>query len=74
MKHARQVIRRVQVTEKGTALTERANKYVFEVDRLANKLEKKRFAVSFLLLPLDTSDRAFRLQASKSVGQKMPNR
>jgi large subunit ribosomal protein L23 len=35
------VIRRALVTEKGTALKEQ-NKYVFEVDRRANKVQIKR--------------------------------
>ncbi len=35
------IIRRALVTEKGTALREQ-NKYVFEVDRQANKIEIKR--------------------------------
>lgn len=35
------IIRRALVTEKGTALKEQ-NKYVFEVDRRANKVEIKR--------------------------------
>jgi large subunit ribosomal protein L23 len=36
-----QVIRRPVITEKGTALKE-LNKYCFEVDRRANKVEVKR--------------------------------
>jgi len=35
------IIRRALVTEKGTTLREQ-NKYVFEVDRRANKIEIKR--------------------------------
>ncbi|MBI3002728.1 MAG: 50S ribosomal protein L23 [candidate division NC10 bacterium] len=35
------IIRRALVTEKGTALKEQ-NKYVFEVDRRANKVQIKR--------------------------------
>lgn len=35
------IIRRALVTEKGTALREQ-NKYVFEVDRQANKIEIKQ--------------------------------
>ena len=41
MKEPHQVIRRPVVTEKGTALKEQ-NKYCFEVDRRANKVEVKR--------------------------------
>lgn len=41
MRDPQQVIRRPVVTEKGTALKEQ-NKYCFEVDRRANKIEVKR--------------------------------
>ena len=41
MTSAHQIIRRPVVTEKGTALTEQ-NKYLFEVDRRANKVEIKQ--------------------------------
>ena len=36
------VVRKLLVTEKGTRLKEAGNQYVFEVDRLANKLEIRR--------------------------------
>ena len=42
MKHPDTVIRQVQLTEKGTAQTETANKYFFEVDRAANKNDIKQ--------------------------------
>ncbi|MGQ9660982.1 MAG: 50S ribosomal protein L23 [Kiritimatiellia bacterium] len=42
MKDPAQIIREVQVTEKGTALTERARKYFFRVDPSANKKEIQR--------------------------------
>ncbi|KRT71008.1 MAG: 50S ribosomal protein L23 [candidate division NC10 bacterium CSP1-5] len=41
MREPHEVIRRPSVTEKGTALKEQ-NKYCFEVDRRANKIEVKR--------------------------------
>ena len=41
MRFAHQIIRRPVVTEKGTALKEQ-NKYLFEVDRRANKVEIKQ--------------------------------
>jgi len=41
MREPHEVIRRPAVTEKGTALKEQ-NKYCFEVDRRANKIEVKR--------------------------------
>ena len=42
MKHSGTIIRRVQVTEKGTIFQDKQNKYFFEVDPHANKLEIKR--------------------------------
>lgn len=36
------VVKKLLVTEKGTRLKEAGNQYVFEVDRLANKLEIRR--------------------------------
>ncbi len=42
MKSATQVIRRPRVTEKGTRLTEKENKYIFEVDPRATKREIRR--------------------------------
>jgi len=42
MKNPREIIKYAQLTEKSTRLSERENKYYFEVDRNANKLEIKR--------------------------------
>lgn len=39
--NAQTIIRRPLVSEKGTALNEKFNVYLFEVDRTANKLEIK---------------------------------
>ena len=36
------IVKKLLVTEKGTRLKEAGNQYVFEVDRLANKLEIRR--------------------------------
>jgi len=41
MKEPFDIIRTVRLTEKSTVLTEKANKYVFEVNPAANKLEIK---------------------------------
>ena len=41
MKHERSVIKRLQVTEKGTAHATKLNQYFFEVDPDANKPEIK---------------------------------
>lgn len=41
-KHADSIIKEVQLTEKGTILTETGNKYFFSVDRCANKPEIKQ--------------------------------
>jgi large subunit ribosomal protein L23 len=39
MKHAGSVIKKIQVSEKAAWLSEKQNKYLFEVDRTANKNE-----------------------------------
>lgn len=41
MKEPFDIIRTVRLTEKSTLLTDKANKYVFEVNPAANKLEIK---------------------------------
>jgi large subunit ribosomal protein L23 len=42
MKAPYQIVRRPLITEKGTALKDRENQYLFEVARDANKIEIKR--------------------------------
>jgi large subunit ribosomal protein L23 len=42
MKSSRRVIRRPIITERATQLQEAESKYVFEVDRGANKIDVKR--------------------------------
>ncbi|MBI3780882.1 MAG: 50S ribosomal protein L23 [candidate division NC10 bacterium] len=42
MREAHHIIRRPLITEKGTELKNRANHYLFEVARDANKIEIKR--------------------------------
>ena len=42
MRAPHQIIRRPLITEKGTALKDHANQYLFEVARDANKIEIKR--------------------------------
>jgi len=42
MKVASEVVRKVLVTEKGTRLTQEANKYMFQVDRRATKQDIRR--------------------------------
>jgi len=42
MKIERPVIKRIQLTEKGTGASEKYGKYFFQVDRLANKMEIKK--------------------------------
>ena len=42
MKEPFDIIRTVRLTEKSTLLTEKGNKYVFEVNPAANKLEIKQ--------------------------------
>jgi len=42
MKNSADVIKKILLTEKGTRLTEEQNKYLFRVDRNANKVEIKK--------------------------------
>ena len=42
MKDPGSIVKGIQVTEKGTNLRERENKYLFRVDLSANKIEIKR--------------------------------
>ena len=42
MKDPRSIVRKVLITEKGTALREVRNQYVFEVARDANKIEVRQ--------------------------------
>jgi large subunit ribosomal protein L23 len=42
MKAPEQVIKRLDLTEKGAGLAEKQNQYFFEVERDANKIEIKR--------------------------------
>ena len=42
MKQAHQIVKNIVVTEKGTRLTEKENKYLFKVFKDANKLDIKR--------------------------------
>lgn len=42
MKHSSSIIMRMHLTEKGTKLTEKENKYFFRVAPMANKIEIKR--------------------------------
>lgn len=41
MKDLNAVIKKLQITEKGTDLKEKHNQYMFEVDKTANKIEIK---------------------------------
>ncbi len=47
MRRQSDILKRIQLTEKGTALTEKQNKYLFEVDRDANKNDIKRAVEAF---------------------------
>lgn len=42
MRAAELIVKRLDLTEKGAALTEKQNQYLFEVARDANKIEIKR--------------------------------
>jgi large subunit ribosomal protein L23 len=41
MREPHSIIKKLQLTEKGTHLTEKGNKYLFRVDPAANKIEIK---------------------------------
>jgi large subunit ribosomal protein L23 len=47
MKDLNSIIKKIQITEKGTALTEKNNKYFFRVDPAANKIEIKQAVEKF---------------------------
>ena len=49
MKDSRSIIKKIQVTEKGTLLAE-ANKYLFEVAPSSNKVEIKRAVESLFVV------------------------
>lgn len=42
MRQGQIIVKRLDLTEKGARLSEKENKYLFEVDREANKVEIKR--------------------------------
>ena len=47
MKDLNSIIKKIQITEKGTALTEKNGKYFFRVDPSANKIEIKQAVEKF---------------------------
>jgi large subunit ribosomal protein L23 len=50
---ARQVVRKVLITEKGTVLRETQNQYFFEVARDANKIDIKRAIETIFSVKVD---------------------
>ena len=50
---ARQVVRKVLITEKGTVLRETQNQYFFEVARDANKIDIKRAIETIFAVKVD---------------------
>jgi large subunit ribosomal protein L23 len=50
---ARQVVRKVLITEKGTVLRETRNQYFFEVARDANKIDIKRAIETIFRVKVD---------------------
>jgi large subunit ribosomal protein L23 len=50
---ARQIVRKVLITEKGTVLRETQNQYFFEVARDANKIEIKRAIETIFTVKVD---------------------
>jgi large subunit ribosomal protein L23 len=51
---ARQVVRKVLITEKGTVLRETQNQYFFEVARDANKIDIKRAIETIFSVKVDS--------------------
>ncbi len=51
---ARQVVRKVLITEKGTVLRESQNQYFFEVARDANKIDIKRAIETIFSVKVDS--------------------
>jgi len=51
---ARQVVRKVLITEKGTVLRETQNQYFFEVARDANKIDIKRAIETIFAVKVDS--------------------
>ena len=50
---ARQIVRKVLITEKGTVLRETQNQYFFEVARDANKIQIKRAIETIFTVKVD---------------------
>jgi large subunit ribosomal protein L23 len=64
------VIKKVQLTEKGTALSDSQNKYFFEVDRSANKHEVKRAVESLFdvtVKSVNTMNYAGKLRRERTI-------
>jgi len=69
------IIKRAHLTEKSTIAKDEANKYVFEVDRKANKIEigdavEKLFKVKVVKRPCPEHDWTKRSAVGRIVGQK----
>ena len=53
MRDPRNIIRKALITEKGTAIREQENQYVFEVARDSNKIEIKRAVETVFSVKVD---------------------
>jgi large subunit ribosomal protein L23 len=75
MKDIYAVIKSMHVTEKGTRLTERENKYLFKVDPAANKVDIRRavetlFKVRVVKVNVMNYVGKFRRERTAGYGQK----
>ena len=75
MKDIYSVVKAMHVTEKGTRLTERENKYLFKVDPAANKLDIRRavqtlFKVTVLKVNVMNYAGKFRRERQAGYGKK----
>ena len=65
MRQAQQIIKRMDLTEKGSRLSEQDNKYLFEVSDSANKIEIKRAVESLFKVKVTGVNTLTRLGKAK---------
>jgi large subunit ribosomal protein L23 len=65
MRQAHQIIKRMDLTEKGSRLTEQDNKYLFEASDSANKVEIKRAVESLFKVKVTGVNTLTRLGKAK---------
>ena len=72
MKHAEQVVDRVLLTEKGARLSEKENKYTFQVHPKANKVEIKSAVERLFKVGVTAVNTATRAGKAKRNRRMMP--